>query len=111
MAMGNLMLNVLGSGSGEGDMFIVSSHGKKMKEQKWWVREEKERTMRHKVKEEGRREREGWVGLVLSIVRSGSGGRGYVCHELPWKEVRGAGTCFPFIFTSWLWMMTMNVHQ
>jgi hypothetical protein len=32
MVMGNLVLNVLGSGSGEGDMFVVSSHGKKMEE-------------------------------------------------------------------------------
>jgi hypothetical protein len=62
MAMGNLVLSVLGSGGGEGNMFLVSSHGKKMEERKQWVREEEERTMRHEVKEEGRREREGWVG-------------------------------------------------
>jgi hypothetical protein len=29
--------------------------------------------------------------LVLSIVGSGSGGRGYVCHELPQKEDGEAG--------------------
>jgi hypothetical protein len=62
MSMGNLVLSILGIGGGEGDMFVASSHGKKMEEQKQWVREEEERTMRHKVKEEGRREREGWVG-------------------------------------------------
>jgi hypothetical protein len=29
--------------------------------------------------------------LVLSIVGTGSGGRGYVCREFPWKEDGGAG--------------------
>jgi hypothetical protein len=60
--MGNLVLSVLGSGGGEGDMFVPSFHGKKMEERKQWVREEEEQTMRHKVKEEGQRERERWVG-------------------------------------------------
>jgi hypothetical protein len=74
MAMGNLMLSILGRGGGEGDMFIASSHGKKMEERKQWVREEEEQTMRHEVKEEGRREREGWVGKwwpMLCISRPG----------------------------------------
>jgi hypothetical protein len=34
MAMGNIVLSVLGSGDGEGDMFVVGSHGKKMEERK-----------------------------------------------------------------------------
>jgi hypothetical protein len=38
MAMGNLMLSVLGSGGGDGDMFVASSHRKKIKEWKQWVR-------------------------------------------------------------------------
>ncbi len=41
------MLSILGSGGGEGDMFVVSSHGKKMEEWKQWAREEEERMMRH----------------------------------------------------------------
>jgi hypothetical protein len=44
---------LLGVAVGEGDMFIASSHGKKMKEQEQWAREEEERIMRCKVKEEG----------------------------------------------------------
>ncbi len=36
----------------EGDMFVASSHGKKMKEQEQWARKEEEWTMRRKVEEE-----------------------------------------------------------
>jgi hypothetical protein len=48
---------------GEGDMFVASSHRKKMEEQERWAREEDERTMRREVEEEGRNiEREGGAG-------------------------------------------------
>jgi hypothetical protein len=56
-------------------MFVVSSHGKKMKEQKQWVREEEERMMRREVEEEGHKIKgeggAGWRWGILCLVLSG----------------------------------------
>ncbi len=60
---GTLCSVLLGVVVGEGDMFVASSHRKKMKEQEQWEREEKEGMMRCKVEEEGRKiEGEGGAG-------------------------------------------------
>jgi hypothetical protein len=52
MAMGTLCSVLPREVVGEGDMFIASSHRKKMEEQEQWASEEEERTMRCKVEEE-----------------------------------------------------------
>ncbi len=71
-------------------MFVIS-HGKKIEEWEQWAREEEEWTMRCKVQGGGgglqNRGKDGMAiamgNLVLSIVGSGGGGRGYVCRKLP----------------------------
>ncbi len=60
---GTLCSVSLGVGVGEGDMFVPSSHGKKMKEREQWAREEEEWMMRREVEEEGHKiEGEGGAG-------------------------------------------------
>ncbi len=75
MVMGNLVLSGSGVVVGEGEMFVASSHGKKMEEQEGWAREEEERTMRHKVEEERRKIKgeggAGWGWGTLCSVSSG----------------------------------------
>ncbi len=48
---GTLCSALLGVAVGGGDIFILSSHGKKIEEQEQWAREEEEQTMRRKVEE------------------------------------------------------------
>jgi hypothetical protein len=55
---------LFGVAVGEGDVFVVSSHEKKMEEQEQWAREEEEQTMRHEVerRDAKSRVREVWDG-------------------------------------------------
>jgi hypothetical protein len=71
MVMGNLVLSIVGSGSEGRGYIVLSSHEKKMEEGEGWAREEEERTMRHKVEEEGHKiEGEGGVGWQWGILCS-----------------------------------------